>query len=223
MSRKIKILIADDHTLVRAGLAAFLKISEDFEVVGEAADGVEVIEAARKLKPDVILMDIAMPTLGGLEATMEIRKINPDIKILVLTQYDDTLYVRRFLKAGASGYILKKAVTTDLITAIHAVAAGEMYLHHSVAQSVVEGYLGGRKSEPTEDPYDALTDREKEVLKLIAEGLTHKEVAEILKISVRTAVAHQENICSKLGLHSRFDLVKFAIKHDIIKVDRTEN
>lgn len=222
MSRKIKILIADDHTLVRAGLAAFLKISEDFEVVGDAADGVEAIEAARKLKPDVILMDIAMPTLGGLEATTEIKKTNPDIKILVLTQYDDTLYVRRFLKAGASGYILKKAVTTDLITAIHAVAAGEMYLHHSVASSVVEGYLGVNKDASSEDPYDKLTDREKEVLKLIAEGFTHKETADILKISVRTAVAHQENICTKLGLHSRFELIKFAIKHDIIKVDRAE-
>ncbi len=220
MTRKIKILIADDHTLVRAGLAAFLKISDDFEVVGEAADGVEVIEAAKKLKPDVILMDIGMPTLGGLEATMEIKKILPDVKILILTQYDDTLYVRRCLKAGASGYILKKAVTPDLITAIHAIASGEMYLHHSVASSVVEGYLEIKKGESAEDPYDTLTDREKEVLKLIAEGFSHKETADMLKISVRTTVAHQENICSKLGLHSRADLIKFAIKHDIIKVDR---
>ena len=221
MTRKIKILIADDHTLVRAGLAAFLKISDDFEVVGEAADGVEVIEAAKKLRPDVILMDIAMPTLGGLEATMEIKKLLPDVKILVLTQYDDTLYVRRCLKAGASGYILKKAVTPDLITAIHAIASGEMYLHHSVASSVVEGYLSVKKGDSAEDPYDKLTDREKEVLKLIAEGFSHKETADMLKISVRTIVAHQENICSKLGLHSRADLIKFAIKHDIIKVDHT--
>jgi len=222
MSRKIRILIADDHTLVRAGLAAFLRLSEDFEVVGDAADGVEAIAAARKLKPDVILMDIAMPGLGGLEATIEIKKMQPDIKILVLSQYDDTLYVRRFLKAGASGYILKKAVTTDLITAIHAVAAGQMYLHHAVASGIVEGYLGGDKGASPEDPYDTLSDREKEVLKLIAEGYTHKQAADILKISVRTVTAHQENICAKLGLHSRFDLVKFAIKHYIIKVDRTE-
>jgi DNA-binding NarL/FixJ family response regulator len=217
--KKIRILIADDHTLVRAGIAAFLKLSEDFEVVGEAADGVEVIAAARKLKPDVILMDIAMPKLGGLEATLEIKKMNPDIKILALTQFEDSLYVRRFLKAGASGYILKKAVTPDLIAAIHAIAGGQMYIHSAVASSVVEGYLGKGKGEPTEDPYDSLTDREKEVLKLIAEGFTHKETADILKISVRTTVAHQENICSKLSLHSRFDLIKFAIKHDIIKID----
>src|SRR5512135_321458 len=152
MSKKIKILIADDHTIFRAGLAAFLKISDDFEVVGEAADGVEVIEAARKLKPDVILMDIAMPKLGGLEATLEIKKIDPNIKILVLTQYEDPLYVRRLLKAGASGYILKKAVTPDLIAAINAIANGEMYLHSAVASSIVEGYLGGQKGESAEDP-----------------------------------------------------------------------
>ena len=222
MNRKIRILIADDHTLMRAGLAAFLKITEDFEVVGEAADGMEVIEAAKKLKPDVILMDIAMPTLGGLEATLAIKKINPAIKILVLTQYEDTLYVRRFLKAGASGFILKKAVTTDLITAINAVARGEMYLHPSVASTVIENYLGVKKDLSKEDPYDALTDREKGVLKLIAEGYTHKEIADTLNISARTAVAHQENICTKLNLHSRVDLIKFAIKQDIIKVDRAD-
>jgi two-component system, NarL family, response regulator NreC len=221
MTKKIKILIADDHTLVRAGLAAFLKIYEDFEVVGEAADGVEVIEVAGKIKPDVILMDIAMPKLGGLEATLKIKKMHPEISILVLTQYEDALYVRRLLKAGASGYIPKKAVTTDLITAITAIAAGEMYLHHTVASSVVEGYLG-QKDEYAEDPYEKLTDREKEVLKLIAEGYTRKEIADILNITVRTAVAHQENICAKLGLHSRFDIVKFAIKQDIIRVDKSD-
>jgi DNA-binding NarL/FixJ family response regulator len=223
MSKKIKILIADDHTLVRTCLASFLKISDDFEVVGEAADGLEVIEAARKLKPDVVLMDIAMPKLGGLEATVEIKKVNPEIKILVLTQYEDPLYVRRLLKAGASGYLLKKAVTPDLIAAINAVANGEMYLHSAVASGVVDGYLGGEKGEPAEDPYDRLTDREKEVLKLIAEGHTHKEIADILNISVRTTVAHQENICAKLGLHTRFDIIKFAIKEDVVKIDRAQS
>ena len=223
MSKKIKILIADDHTIFRAGLAAFLKISDDFEVVGEAADGVEVIAAARKLKPDVILMDIAMPKLGGLEATLEIKKIDPDIKVLVLTQYEDPLYVRRLLKAGASGYILKKAVTPDLIAAINAIANGEMYLHSAVASGVVDGYLGGHKGEAEEDPYERLTDREKEVLKLIAEGHTHKEIADILNISVRTTVAHQENISAKLGLHTRFDIIKFAIQQGIITIDRTQS
>ncbi len=219
MVRKIRILIADDHALVRAGIAAYLNMSDEFEVVGEAADGVEAIEVAMKLKPDVILMDIAMPTLGGLEATLEIKKRYPEIKVLVLTQYDDAVYVRRFLKAGASGYLLKKAVATDLIAAIKAVAAGEMYLHQSIASSVVDGYLGVQKGEPGEDPYEKLTDREKQVLKLIAEGCTHKEIADILNISVRTTVAHQENICLKLGLHSRISLIKFAIQKGIIKID----
>jgi two-component system response regulator NreC len=219
MVRKIRILIADDHALVRAGIAAYLNMSDKFEVVGEAADGVEAIEAAKKLKPDVILMDIAMPTLGGLEATLEIKKLCPEIKILVLTQYDDAVYVRRFLKAGASGYLLKKAVATDLIAAIKAVAAGEMYLHQSIASSVVDGYLGVQKGEPGEDPYEKLTDREKQVLKLIAEGCTHKEMADILNISVRTTVAHQENICLKLGLHTRIALIKFAFQKGIIKID----
>jgi DNA-binding NarL/FixJ family response regulator len=219
MMRKIKILIADDHALVRAGIAAYLNLSDEFEVVGEAADGVEAIEAAGKLKPDVILMDIAMPKLGGLEATLEIKKLYPEIKVLVLTQYDDAVYVRRFLKAGASGYLLKKAVATDLIAAIGAVATGEMYLHQSIASSVVDGYLGVQKGEPGEDPYEKLTDREKQVLKLIAEGCTHKDIAGILNISVRTTVAHQENICVKLGLHTRIALIKFAIQKGIIKID----
>ncbi len=219
MSRKIKILIADDHALVRAGIAAFLKMSDEFEIAGEAADGVEAIEAARKLKPDVILMDISMPKLGGLEAALEIKKTDPGIKILVLTQYEDTVYIRRFLKAGASGYLLKKAVASDLLTAIKAVAAGEMYLHHSIASSVVTGYLGAQKGGQAEDPYDTLTDREKQILKLIAEGYAHKEIADILNISPRTVIAHQENICLKLGLHSRISLIKFAIQKGIIKID----
>ena len=222
MIRTIKILIADDHTLVRAGLAAFLRISDNFVVIGEAEDGFEVIEATRKLRPDVVLMDIAMPRLGGLEATLEIKKINPDTKILVLTQFEDTVYVKRFLKAGASGYLLKKAVTTDLVTAINVIAAGGVYLHHAVAPGIVEGYLGAQKGEVADDPYDRLTNREKEVLKLIAEGLTHKEIAGLLNISVRTTVAHQENISAKLNLHSRFDIMKFAIRQNIVQMDKTE-
>ena len=130
---KIRILIADDHALFREGLRALLGSLPDLEVVGEAADGVEVIAAAWKLKPDVILMDIAMPKLGGLEATLEIKKMNPDIKILFLSHYEDPIYVRRFLKAGASGYVLKKAVTPDLIAAIHAITGGEVYIHSAVA------------------------------------------------------------------------------------------
>lgn len=219
MADKIRILIADDHALVREGIAAFLKISDDIEVVAEASDGVEAIEAVKKYKPHIVLMDISMPSLGGLEATVEIKKNDPNVKILVLTQYDDTVYIRRFLKAGASGYLLKKAVGTELINAIRAVARGESYLHPSIAASVIDGYLGKRETEQAEDPYEKLTDREKQVLKLVAEGYTHKEIADILNISVKTAVAHQTNFSEKLGIHSRAGLIKFAIQRGIIKID----
>jgi len=215
---KIKVMIADDHALVREGIAAFLKMSADIEVVGEAADGIEAIEGVKKLDPDIILMDIAMPRLGGLEALVEIKKINPNTKILVLTQYEDKEYIKRFLRAGASGYMLKKAVGLDLITAIKAIASGEAYLHPSIAASVIDEYVGTRKDETAEDPYETLTDREKQVLKLIAEGHTSKAIADMLGISTKTAIAHQTNISEKLDMHTRTSLIKFAIAKGIIKL-----
>lgn len=216
MSNKIRVLIVDDHSLVREGIVALLKYHNDVEVVGEAADGREAIDAAEKLNPDVILMDIAMPGLGGLEATLEIKKRNPEIKVLVLSQYDDREYVSRFLKANVSGYILKRAVGGELITAIRAVARGESYLHSSIAAKVIDGYIG--KSDEAADPYEALTDREKQVLKLIAEGNTHKEIASTLGISAKTAIAHHTNICDKLGMRTKAEIIKFAIQKGIIKL-----
>lgn len=220
MGFKTKVLIADDHALVRQGIASFLRMSDECEVVGEASDGIEAIEAVKKTRPDIVLMDISMPGLGGLEATIEIKKIAPDIKVLVLTQYEDTIYIRRFFKAGASGYLLKKAVGEDLLTAIRAVREGKTYVHPSIASGVVDGYLGIQKGEWQEDAYDLLTDREKQVLKLIAEGNTHKEAAEVLNISVKTVIAHQTNISEKLNIHSRAGLIKFAIQKGIIQIDR---
>jgi two-component system response regulator NreC len=213
----IKVLIADDHALVREGIAAFLKLSNDIEVIGEASDGIMAIEIAKKFRPDVILMDIAMPKLGGLEATVELKKILPDVKILVLTQYEDKEYVSRFLKAGVSGYLLKQAVGSDLISAIRAVNRGEIYLYSSVATDVVASYLGKEKKLSVEEPYEKLTDREKQVLKLLAEGYTHKEIAGILNISVKTVIAHHSNISEKLDIHNRSALTKFAIQKGIIK------
>lgn len=215
MSR-IRVMIVDDHALVREGITALLNFYEDVEVVGEASDGLDAIEKLGKLKPDVILMDIAMPGLGGLEATVEIKKKNPDVKVVVLSQYDDMEYVNRFLNANVSGYILKKAVGVELIAAIRAVAKGESYLHSAIASKVIEGYVG-RKS-GSADPYERLTDREKQVLKLIAEGNTHKEVASILGISTKTAIAHHTNISEKLELHSKAELIKFAIQKGIIRL-----
>jgi DNA-binding NarL/FixJ family response regulator len=219
MTKKTRILIADDHAMVRQGIASFLSMSPEFEVVGEAADGVEAIEAVKRTKPDIVLMDISMPRLGGLEATLEIKKSHPGVKVLVLTQYEDMVYIKRFFKAGASGYLLKKAVGEDLLTAIRSVIEGKVYVHPSIASGVVDGYLGIQKGEPQEDPYDLLTDREKQVLKLIAEGHTHKEAADILNISAKTVIAHQTNLSEKLKIHSRAGLIKFSIQKGIIKIE----
>ncbi len=216
---KKKVLIADDHALVREGIAAFLKLCDDVEVVAEASDGVEAIEKTGKTRPDIIIMDVNMPKLGGLETTIEIKKTQPDVKVLVLTQYEDREYISRFLKAGVSGYLLKKAVGSDLVAALKAISRGELYLYSSIASEVVAGYLHGEREAWPEDLYEKLTDREKQVLKLVAEGHTHKEVADMLAISVKTVIAHQTNIGEKLGIHTRAGLVKFAIQKGIIKID----
>lgn len=213
---KIKVMIADDHALVREGISAFLRMSSDIEVVGEASDGLEAIEVAREINPDVILMDIAMPRLGGLEATIELKKICPNTKILIVTQYDDKEYVNRLLKAGVSGYILKRSAGTDLIAAIKAVSRGEFYLCPALASDVIDGYLG-KKEITVEEPYERLTDREKQVLKLIAEGHTHKEIADMLNISAKTVIAHQTNLTEKLGISNRSALIRFALQKGIIK------
>lgn len=219
MSKK-KVLIADDHALVREGIAAFLKLCDDVEVIGEASDGLEAIEKTNRLHPEIVIMDINMPKLGGLETTLEIKKTHPDTKVLVLTQYEDREYIARFLKAGVSGYLLKKAVGSDLITALKAISRGELYLYSSIASEVVAGYLhGDKKPYDGEGTYEKLTDREKQVLKLVAEGYTHKEVADMLGISVKTVIAHQTNIGEKLGIHTRAGLIKFAIQKGIIKID----
>lgn len=219
---KKKVLIADDHALVREGIVAFLKLCEDIEVVAEASDGLEAIEKTNKYHPDIIIMDINMPKLGGLETTVEIKKMYPHIKVLVLTQYEDREYISRFLKAGVSGYLLKKAVGSDLITALKTIGRGELYLYSSIASEVVAGYLQGEKQTDSENPYDKLSDREKQVLKLVAEGHTHKEAADMLNISAKTIIAHQTNIGEKLGIHTRAGLIKFAIQKGIIKIDGVE-
>lgn len=214
---KIRVLIADDHAIVREGIRALLTLSDDIAVVGEAADGHEAVEAARRLNPDIILMDIAMPGLGGLEATLEIKKENPEAKILVLSQYEDREYVRRFLKVGVSGYVLKKAAGSALTAAIRAAARGGLVLDPEVAREAMRDQSAGVPASDTSDPYDALTDREKQVLKLVAEGRSNKEVAEVLGISVKTAMSHREHIMQKLDLHSRTELIRFALRKGVIR------
>jgi DNA-binding NarL/FixJ family response regulator len=215
---KIRVLIADDHGLMRAGVRALLQATEDIEVVGEAEDGDEAIREVRRLEPDVVLMDVAMPGLGGLEATLVIRKEKPDVKILVLTQYDDREYVSRFLKAGVSGYVLKKAAAGELVAAIRAVERGGLVLDPEIARDVLDEKGRERSPEQAEDPYETLTDREKQVLKLVAEGSSNKEVAETLDISVKTAMAHREHLMEKLDVHSRTELIRFALRRGVIRV-----
>ncbi len=214
---KIRILLADDHAILREGLKALLKLSDDFEVVGEAGNGHEAIDACARLRPDLVLMDIAMPGLGGLEATVAIKKADPDIKVLVLTQYEDPEYVRRFLKAGVSGYVLKRTAGPELAQAIRAAARGGLVLDPSIAREALREPAGVSPGADG-DPYDALTDREKQVLKLVAEGKSNKEVAALLDISVKTAMTHREHVMQKLELHSRTDLIRFAIKAGVIRV-----
>jgi len=216
---KIRVLIADDHAIVREGVKALISMADDMEVVGEAADGREAIARAQALEPDVVVMDIAMPGLGGLEATLEIRKLCPRTRILVLSQYDDREYVRRFLKAGVSGYVLKKSAGSDLTAAIRSVHRGGLVLDPEVAREAMRDREASADGSRAEDPYDTLTDREKQVLKLVAEGHSNKEVADELGISVKTAMSHREHIMEKLDLHSRTELIRFAIKQGIIRVD----
>jgi DNA-binding NarL/FixJ family response regulator len=215
---KIRVVIADDHGLMRAGVKALLAATDDIEVVGEAEDGEEAIREVRRLEPDVVLMDVAMPGLGGLEATLVVRKEKPDVKILVLTQYDDREYVSRFLKAGVSGYVLKKAAASELVAAIRAVHRGGLVLDPEIARDVLSEQGREAAVEQLEDPYETLTDREKQVLKLVAEGSSNKEIAETLDISVKTAMAHREHLMEQLGVHSRTELIKFALKRGVIRV-----
>ncbi len=214
---KIRVLIADDHAILREGVRALLASADDLDVVGQAADGQQAIDAVEKLDPDVVLMDIAMPGLGGLEATLELRKRGARTKVLILSQYAEREYVRRLLRAGVSGYILKKSAGSELAGAIRAVHHGGLVLDPEIARTAMDGATAEPGGPP--DPYVTLTDREKQVLKLVAEGKSNKEVAELLGISVKTAMSHREHVMEKLGVHNRTELVRFALKRGVIRVD----
>jgi DNA-binding NarL/FixJ family response regulator len=214
---RIRVLIADDHALMREGIRALLRGSDDVEVVGEASDGREAIDRCQRLRPDVVLMDVAMPGLGGLEATLELRRLMPEVRVLVLTQYDDREYVARFLKAGVAGYVLKKAAGSELVAAIRSAHRGGLVLDPEIARDAVDLSRPPAES-AAEDPYDTLTEREKQVLKLVAEGSSSKDVAQVLGISVKTAMTHRENLMEKLGLHNRTELIRFAVRRGVIRV-----
>lgn len=210
----IRVLIADDHALVRDGVRALLAMADDVEVVAEAGDGQEAVARARETVPDVVLLDIAMPGLGGLEAVPLIQRDVPRARILILTQYEHMDYVRRFLRLGVSGYVLKKAAGAELLSAIRAAHRGGLVLDPAIAR---EALKDADRAEPADDPYDALTDRERQVLKLVAEGRSNKEIASLLDVSVKTAMTHREHVMQKLNLHNRTDLTLFAIRRGIIQ------
>ncbi len=212
----IRVLIVDDHTIVREGLRMILAQQEDMEVVGEAADGSEAIDKVRRLKPDVVVMDIAMPGLGGLEATPEVLKASPQSKILVLTQHDDVEYIHRFLKMGVAGYVLKKAAGSELVSAVRAVCQGTPVIDPMVLDKVIKGFVEKPPVAGSESLYDQLSEREKQVLKLVAEGKTMQQAADILCLSIKTVMTHRTNIMEKLGIHNRTELIRFAIRQGIV-------
>lgn len=211
----IRVLVVDDHTLLRDGIRALVASAGDMEVVGEAADGRDAIAQAQRTRPDVILLDIAMPGLGGLESVPLLRREAPGARVLILTQYEQPEYVRRFLQLGVAGYVLKKAAGGELLAAIRAVHRGGLVVDPAVAGDVLRAPASPHP-EAADDPYDALTDRERQVLKLVAEGRSNKEVAAFLDISVKTAMTHREHVMKKLGLHNRTDLTRFALRRGVI-------
>jgi len=214
---KIRILLADDHTILRSGIRSLLEDEPGLSVIGEAEDGRSAVAMACKLKPDVAIMDIAMPLLNGLEATRQIKMQCPSVKVLILSMHDNEEYIRQVLEAGAMGYILKDAAARELISAIQSVYRGEAVLSPAVTRLVIEDYLRWGGTRPLEET-DGLSPREREVLQLIAEGYTNKQIAEILSISIKTVQAHRNNLMQKLDLHDRGELIKYAIQKKIIEI-----
>ncbi len=214
--QKIRILLAEDHTLVRQGFRRILEDDPRITVVGEAGTGLSAIQLFKELKPEIVVMDLSMPELGGLEASAEILKLDPNVKILILSMYSNPAYVRKALELGARGYILKDAIQVDLTRAIVALAEGNTYLSPGISDLLIAQMRTGAGEEKAPDPYDRLTLREKEVLQLIAEGKSNKEVAALLNISANTVAVHRAHLMETLGIHRTAELVLYAVKKGLI-------
>jgi DNA-binding NarL/FixJ family response regulator len=215
--KKIRVLLAEDHILVRQGFRRILEDDPGITVVGEARTGLEAIDRCKEVKPDVVVMDLSMPELGGLEATAEILKADPQIKILILSMYSNEAYVRKAFELGAKGYILKNAIEVDLTRAVMALAEGQAYFSPGVSHIVLESMKAGTFQGTSQDPYEKLTLREKEVLQLIAQGKSNKEIATLLNISVNTVAVHRAHVMETLDLHRTAELVLFAVKKGLIQ------
>jgi len=211
MRQKIHILLVDDHAVVRQGFKMILAAQPDMEIVGEAGNGREALDLAGQLQPDVVVMDVAMPELNGIEATRRLADLSPRSRVLALSMHKDSVYVREILRAGARGYLLKDSIASDLLAAVRAIARGEGYLSPGVSDAVLNDYR-----RHVTDPIDLLTSREREVLQMIAEGKTNKEIATVLNLSVYTVDAHRGRIMEKLNLHSVTDLVRFAVRCGLV-------
>jgi DNA-binding NarL/FixJ family response regulator len=209
--KRIRILLADDHAVVRQGFKMILSAEKDMEIVGEAGNGREAVEQAEQLRPDIVVMDVAMPELNGIEATRRLAASMPHTRVIALSMHKDSVYVREILRAGARGYLLKDSGAGDLVSAIRAVASGESYLSPAVSNAVLDDYR-----RHVTNPIDLLTSREREVLQMLAEGKTNKEIAVVLNLSVYTVDAHRGRIMEKLNVHSINELVRFAVRNGLI-------
>ncbi len=213
-----KVLIADDHTILREGLRALLEASPEVTVIGEASDGHEAVQMANQLSPDVILIDLSMPRMNGTEAIELMHRRNPELKIIALTVHRTEEYVRATLDAGANGYVLKDDTSNELVSSIHAVVCGKTYLSPSICGQLVNCYLEPHSANSSTSSWDCLTLREREVIKLIAEGNTNKMIARLLSISVKTVEKHRGNLMKKLGLHTASKITAYAIEHRLIEL-----
>jgi two-component system response regulator NreC len=216
---KIRLLLVDDQKIVRAGLRSLLERHPDLEIVGEAEGGGEAVALAASLQPDVVLMDLTMPGINGVEATRRIRATVPAVKVLALTVHEEEAYFFEALSAGASGYVPKRASPSDLLAAIRVAAGGGVYLHPTVAGTLVQDYLRRVQSGVEDDSSNRLTDRQREVLTLVADGCSNQEIGDKLGIKARTVGRHRENTMKRLNLHSRTDLVKYALRKGLIQLD----